>query len=361
MYFNSIQGYASIKQYCIHVAQTCQVPHAQLFWGPEGSACLPLALAFIAYLNCQNRLEDDACSQCASCLKMQKLIHPDVKFVFPTSSTKHITGKDVVSVTFLKTWRTFLHTHPYGHASDWSYHLNSESKQLSISKEDARDIIQSISFKAFEGKYKIVLIWLPEYFHVAAANALLKVIEEPPPNTLFLLVSVHPDKILNTIRSRTQQIYIPAFTDQAISAMLAQQYTLDKEQLAQITLLADGNLNKAFKLIDNMQESYFDHFKKWMRLCYTYNLTQLVAQAEAFQEMSKTDQKNFFIYSLHMLREALIACFTQTRLTRTTHEEQVFIQKLGQVLTYQQLKDWIIWLNQAYHCIERYINPRILY
>ena len=361
MHFASIQGYWSIKQHLIHIAQTHQVPHAQLFWGPEGNASLPLVSAFITYLNCKNRLKDDACGQCTSCLKMQKLVHPDVKFVFPTGATKQIMGKDVISVNFLKTWRTFLHEHPYGHANDWSYYLENEKKQLSISKEEAREIIQAVSFKAFEGKYKIVLIWLPEHLHIAAANALLKVIEEPPPHTLFLLVSVQPDRVLGTIRSRTQQIHIPAFTDEVLSSVLAQQHPLNQEQLAQIILLADGNLNKAFKLVENRTGDYFGYFKNWMRLCYTHNLTQLVAQADTFQEMSKVDQKNFLAYSLHMLREVLVLYFTQVGLTRATGAEQEFSKKLRQALTHQQIKEWIAWLNQAHYCIERHVNPRILY
>jgi DNA polymerase III subunit delta' len=361
MYFEAIQGYGSIKQHLIQLVRTHQVPHAQLFWGPEGNASLPLALAFITYLNCQDRLEDDACGQCTSCLRMQKLIHPDVKFVFPTSTTRQIAGKDAISANFLKPWRTFVSEYPYGHASDWSRCLGDEKKQLSISKEEAREIIRAVSLKAFEGKYKIVLIWLPEYFHTTAANALLKVIEEPPPYTFFLLVSAHLDKVLDTIRSRTRQIHIPAFTDRALASMLAQQHALDRKRLAQIILLADGNLNKAFGLVENMPGDYFGHFKDWMRLCYTHNLTQLVAQADAFQEMPKTGQKNFLTYSLHMLREVLILGFTQARLTRATDAEQEFTQKLGQSLTHEQIKEWIVWLNQAHTCIERHANARILY
>jgi DNA polymerase III subunit delta' len=361
MQFAAIQGYTTLKQHLIHVVQRQQVPHAQLFWGPEGNVSLSLALAFITYLNCQNRLEEDACGQCASCLKMKKLVHPDVKFVFPTSATKQVIGKYVVSTNFLKTWRTFLHEHPYGHDSDWSYYLNSENKQLSISKEEVRGIIQAVSLKAFEGAYKVVLIWLPEYLHIVAANALLKVIEEPPPYTFFLLVSVHPDRVLNTIRSRTQQIYIPALTDRALSSMIAQQYSLNQEQLAQITLLSDGNLNKALKLVENMTGDYFDYFKRWMRLCYAHDLTQLVAQADSFQEMSKAGQRNFLAYSLHMLREALVLYFAQARLTRTTAAEQEFTRKLRKTLTHQQIKEWITWLNRAYYHIERHVNPRILY
>ena len=361
MHFAAIQGYLLLKRRLIRLVQTYQVPHAQLFWGPEGNASLPLVLAFVTYLNCQHRLEDDACGQCASCLKMQKLIHPDVKFVFPTSATKQCTGKDVVSINFLKTWRSFLNEHPYGQADDWSHYLNSEDKQLGISREEARGILQDVSLKGFGGNYKVVLIWLPEYLHITAANALLKVIEEPPPHTLFLLVSNDPDKVIGTIRSRVQQIHVPAFTDEALAGMLRQQHTLEQEQLTQIILLADGNLNKALKLVENMEGGCFSHFKDWMRLCYAHDLTQLVAQAEAFQELTKVGQRNFFAYSLHLLREALVLYFTQTALTRVTQPEQVFTQKLRKTLTSTQLKAWITWLNQGCYYLERNANPKMLY
>ncbi|MHA7877949.1 MAG: DNA polymerase III subunit [Bacteroidota bacterium] len=361
MRFAAIQGYTLLKRRLTCMVKKQQVPHAQLFWGPEGNASLPLAWAFTTYLNCQNRLEEDACGSCASCLKMKKLIHPDVSAVFPTSATKQITGRDVVSSNFMKAWRTFLQENPYGQANDWSYYLNSESKQLSISKEEARSIIQTLSLKTFEGGYKVVLIWLPEYLHVAAANTLLKIIEEPPSHTLFLLVSNHPDKILGTIRSRTQHIYIPAFSDKALANTLTQKYSLRQEQIAQITLLANGNLNKARRLVDSMTGDYFEHFKSWMRSCYAHNFTQLVAQAASFHELSRTGQRDFLAYSLHMIREALVLPFTQKKLTRASDEEQRFAEKLRQTLTYQQIKTWITWLDQAFFYIERHTNPKILY
>ncbi|MEM9416817.1 MAG: DNA polymerase III subunit [Bacteroidota bacterium] len=361
MRFAAIQGYEPLKQHLIHTVKAHQVPHAQLFCGPEGNASLPLVLALVTYLHCQHRLEDDACGQCASCLQMQKLVHPDVKFVFPTSATKQFTGKDVVSTNFLPLWRNFIHENPYGQAGDWSQHLQSEGKQLSISREEARGILQDVSLKAFGNQYKAVLIWLPEYLHPTAANALLKVIEEPPPHTLFLLVSTAPDKVLGTIRSRTQQIHVPAFTDEALASMLTQQQQLEQEQLAQIILLADGNLNKAFKLVEQTAGVYFSAFQNWMRRCYARDWTQLVAEAEAFQALSKTEQRNFLVYALHLLREAVVLHFTSTALTRVNQPEQVFTQKLRKTLTHQQLQAWVTWLNQGCYYLERNANAKMLY
>ena len=359
--FLAIPEHESIKKRLTYIAQHSQVPHAQLFWGPEGSAQLTLALAFATYLNCQDRLSEDACGQCPSCLKMQKLIHPDVKFVFPTSATKQITGKEVVSNSFLKSWRSFVHEHPYGNASDWSYYAGSEHKQLHIPREEARHITQHVSLKPLEGAYKIVLIWLPEYLHHTAANALLKVLEEPPPHTVFLLVSTIPERLPSTIRSRTQQVHVPAFTDEAIAHLLNQQHSLPQEQLAQVITLANGNLNKALKLTGDTQGDDFSQFKAWMRLCYTQDLTQLVAQAESFQQLQKEGQRNFLVYALHMLREALLVRFTQRKLSRVTAEEQEFTERLGQSLAYGQIKAYSAWLNQACYYIGRNANPKILF
>lgn len=360
MLFITIPAYQLIKKQLIHIAQQNQVPHAQLFWGPEGSAQLPLALAFATYLNCQHRLANDACGQCPSCQKMHKLIHPDVKFVFPTSPTRQITGKDVVSNSFLKPWRSFVQAHPYGNASDWSYYVGSEHKQLATPREEARHITQHVSFKALEGAYKVVLVWLPEYLHPASANALLKVLEEPPPYTIFLLVSVAPEKLMNTIRSRTQSIYVPAFTDESIAQLLAQQHDLAQEQIAQVVTLANGNVNKALKLAVDAQGDDLKQFATWMRACYAQDLGRLVVHAEAFQQLPREGQKNFLVYALHMLREVLIIHVGQTTLARTTKAEQAFNQKLAQTLTYQQLKCYATWLNQACNHLTRNANPKLL-
>lgn len=361
MQFVPIPAHQPLKQQLIHVAQGNQVPHAQLFWGSEGSSQLSLALAFATYLNCQHRLADDACGQCPSCRKMHKLIHPDVKFVFPTSATKHIAGKDVVSNSFLGPWRSFVHAHPYGSIGDWSGYIGSEHKQLAIPREEARHIAQHVSFKALEGTYKVVLVWLPEYLHPAAANALLSVLEEPPPHTIFLLASIAPEKIMNTIRSRTQAIYVPAFTDEAITQLLTEHHTLAPEQIASVVTLADGNVNKAFKLAVDVQGDDLERFATWMRACYAQNLSQLVAQAEAFQQLPREGQRNFLAYALHMLREVLIMHVGQTSLARTTKTEQAFNQKLGQTLTYPQLKCYVTWINQACNQLTRNANAKLLW
>ena len=359
MRFAEIQGHEHTKQRLINVVHNNQVAHAQLFFGPEGSPNLTLALAFATYLNCQNRHVNDACGQCVSCLQMKKRIHPDVHFVFPISSTTKIKGKDVISANFLEAWRSFLDEHPYGSVSDWSYYFDGENKQLNISKEEARQILQNLSLKAFQAGYKIMLIWLPEYMHVTAANTLLKILEEPPLHTLFLLVSFDTEEILPTILSRTQQRHISAFPDDTISAIVSQQHPVSEDKLSQIVTLAHGNLHKALQLVDEITDNNFISFQGWMRLCYAHNFTKLISQADAFQKMTRIAQKNFLIYSLHMIRAALIINATQAKLTRLTEKEHSFIKKFSPTLTLEKIDKLAQWLNQAYYMIDRNANPKI--
>ena len=361
MLFSAIQGHGQTKNHLMHMVKHNQVVHAQLFFGPEGSPNLTLALALATYIHCQNKSVNDACGQCAACVKMEKLIHPDVHFVFPISTTQQITGKAAVSTHFLKPWRAFLHAQPYGNAADWHEYMHVENKQLIIPKEEARQVINHLSLKPFESQYKIMLIWLPEYLHATAANALLKILEEPPAHTLFLLVSGNVEKILKTMVSSTQQIAVRAFTDQDIAHMLAKQYRGNEHNFAQIVTLAQGNFNKALKLIDVTADDHFEKFQAWMRHCYTGNFSQLTLLAEAFQKMHREAQKNFIMYGLCMLREILIVFFAQKSLVSLTAVERAFVEKLSQTLTFEKVKNLVKWFDQAYDYITRNANAKMLH
>ena len=192
MRFKDIHGLAPTKAMLLSGIRNNHVAHAQLFTGRPGSPALSLALAYATYLNCENPGDEDACGQCPSCAKNQKFVHPDVHFIFPVSSTKNVAAKDASSRLFLKEWREFLLTTPYGSLQDWSTLYGGEDKQALISTKEKQTITNDLSLKAFEGKYKIMLIWLPELMHPNAANGILKVLEEPPENSVFLLVSEQP-------------------------------------------------------------------------------------------------------------------------------------------------------------------------
>ncbi len=205
MQFKQIVGQDAIKQRLINSVKENRVSHAQLFLGPGGSGSLPLAVAYAQYLSCENKQDDDSCGECSSCRKYQKLMHPDLHFSYPFFA-KH---KDDTALTFIEQWREAFTANPYLSLDTWRSYLDAENKQANINIAECHQIIKKLSFKPFESVYKILILWLPEYLD-KEGNALLKIIEEPQPNTLFLLVAQNQDQILNTILSRMQLIKIPA-------------------------------------------------------------------------------------------------------------------------------------------------------
>ncbi|ACE06031.1 hypothetical protein Aasi_0634 [Candidatus Amoebophilus asiaticus 5a2] len=361
MQFADIPTHLQLKKRLIYLATSEQIPHAQLFWGPPGSACITLALAFAAYLNCKNRLPEDSCGICDSCRKMKNSTHPNVKFIFPINTTKLNSETEITSNNFLKLWYPFIKTQPYGDITDWSHHIGAEHKQLIIPRVEAKYISQYASMQSLESSYKIIFIWLPEYFHPTTANAMLKTLEDPPPHTLFFLVSLAPEKLLGTIRSRLQQVYIPLFSDEVIAQLLAQQYELSSQKLGEVVRLAEGNLNKAYKLIEESNTELFEQCKGWMRVCYAQDFAKLMAHAENFQGIQKENQKYFLNYILHMIRQALLVQFSHENVIRIHGEERQFAEKLGQTLDYDAVKKINTWLNQSHYYIDRNLNPKILF
>lgn len=391
MQFSDISGLEEIKESLIHTAQEGHVAHAQLFLGPEGSANLAMAVAFATYLNSKtlasadggmfaeeaNKVEVDG----PSLEKLNKFIHPDVHFVFPVSATKNISGKDVVSDSYIKEWRTFLSENPYGDAVDWSAYFGAENKQLNISKEESRNIIRKLSLKSFEGKYKIVILWLPELLHPSAANGILKILEEPPENTLFFLVAHEVEKILPTILSRTQIVNIRAFTDNEMVKDLARREGIKEPQdqrmlqLRQIATLADGNLNQALKLLEEVEEDSHQFFRDWMRTCYVQDYSKLINMMDQVQKMGKEAQKGLMQYGLGMLRETLMILATEDIpdennnevvlkdkvLIRLQGEELKFITNFSKVMSFDKIERITQLFNQGYYHLMRNANPKIVF
>ena len=208
MRFQDLIGQQETKQRLLQSVKEDRIAHAQLFLGQEGCGSLPLAIAYGQFINCTNRSELDSCGVCPSCNKYQKLIHPDLHFVFPTATTKEIT-KDPISDEFLTIWRTQLMENPYFGLLQWYAAIGIENKQGSISKNESLEILRKLNMKSYEAEYKVMIIWFPELMNVTAANKLLKMIEEPPDKTLFLLVAENTEYMLQTILSRTQLIKVP--------------------------------------------------------------------------------------------------------------------------------------------------------
>lgn len=362
MQFKDIHGLESTKNLLRSAVKNNHVAHAQLFACKAGAPALSMALAYATFLNCENPSEEDACGECPSCSKNKKFVHPDVHFIFPVSATKNVVSKDVESLVFLKEWRTFLLTTPHGNLQDWSEIYGGEGKQAIISTREKKTIVNDLSLKAFEGKFKVMIIWHPELMHKNAANGILKVLEEPPDNSLFLLVSDEPDKLLTTILSRTQRLNIPSFTDQELSEVLVSAHGIEEGRAKQLAHLADGSLRAALHLTAHVEQDYFDYFKQWMRLCHQRQMGELVDKAEEFSKFSRGGQITLLQYGLSLLREALISTSTtQDQLFRVEGTEKTFASNFGRAISINQFQSLSGLFSDASYHIERNANAKLLF
>ena len=361
MRFSEIIGLHDTKHTLIQSVKGNHIAHAQLFLGKAGYGHLALALAYATYINCTDKQDGDSCGKCASCQKMDKLVHPDLHFVFPTASTKKVSGKNAVSTAFMKEWREFATANPYNNLSSWTSHIGAEDKQANISKEESKNVVRSLALRAFEAEYKIMFIWLPELMHPAAANAILKILEEPPAKTLFLLVSNESERLLTTILSRTQIVQVPAFADAEVVQYLTEKHQVEPAKAQHAAHLAEGNLNEAFRLSQEIQDGSADFFKEWMRMCFTADFTKLVGQSESFQRLGKEAQKSLMQYALSIFRESLISKFGDASLNRLTDAELKFVQNFSKVLSQIHIEKLSSLLGDAQFHIERNANPKITF
>lgn len=360
MQFKEIPGHQTLKQLLTHRVKEGRVPHAQLFNGSEGSANMAIALAMAQFLQCEQPTEDDACGKCFSCHKHKKLIHPDLHFVFPIAKTPQV-GAKPTSQDFMGFWRPFLISNPYISLSDWLETIQAENKQANIPVEESRQIIRTLSLKSYESQYKILILWLPEMMKGPAANALLKVLEEPPPFTIFLLVGQDEKQLLTTIRSRVQMIQIPAFTDSEVKTYLQHKLMLGSEQAQEVAYLADGNLHLALQLAKNPDDSAFMFFRDWMREVYMKNLTGLVARSDEFSGLRKESQKAVLEYGINIFREVLLWHSQSTHILRQSGEQLKFVQGLSKTLSVPYIEPLFKLLNDALHHLERNANLKITF
>ncbi len=361
MRFSDIHGLTKTKHHLISSVQRNKVAHAQLFSGVEGSALLPMALAYGTYLNCEHPGDTDACGECAACTKSLKYVHPDIHFIYPVSGTEEVKVKDAVSKVFLPAWRKFLLASPYGNVVDWAITFGGENKNLNISKEESRQMIDALSLTAFEGRYKIMLIWMPEYLHPFAANGILKLLEEPAANTVFLLVSPQKDRLLGTIRSRTQLVQIPAFSDEEMVHILTREYQLDEEKARQLAQLADGSLRTALQLHEEADLNLHDMFIDWMRLCFARDYLKISDTADKFAGLAKAAQKTFLLYGLQILRESLVAGFEEDKLLRIRGNSRTFVKKFSQTLNMAAIDLLAAKISDAHYYLERNANAKIVF
>lgn len=366
MQFAAIPGLPETKEKLLNAVKLNHLAHALLFHGPEGSANLTLALALASYLYCEQKSDTDSCGTCGSCQRMSKLILPDLNFTFPVvASSKEEDGEEEGTdgkSDLLGNWRKFVLGQPYGNVHDFIYFNGFEKKQLNITKAAARKMIQTLSLMSFEGGYKIMLIWAPEYLHPSAANSLLKIIEEPPAKTLFLLVTSQADQLLTTILSRTQKILVRAFSDEEVSSHLVETGRCEAKAAAQIAMLADGNMRTAFQLIDQVEDQTVRQLRDWFRLCATKNLKEIFQLSEDFHKADKESQKSLMLAGLNVTREILLKNLDLDHLLRTTDEDRTFINNISKkMLTEEHALQLYETFNAAHYHLERNGNAKMIF
>ncbi|GAB3292598.1 ATP-binding protein [Hymenobacter humi] len=363
MTFAEIPNQAPVKQLLRQSVQRQHVAHAQLFRGSEGGAALALALAYAQYLNCEERTPDaeDSCGHCPACTKTAKLAHPDLNFIVPVTTTKTVT-KDAVSSKFMAEWRTFVLDNPYQGLNDWMQHIGAENKQGNISKDEAVQILKLVSLKAFEARFKIVILWLPELMHPAAANAVLKLLEEPPPATIFLLVSHAPEQLLPTIISRVQPVVVRPFSEDDITEYLHAHYHVPEVKARQVAQLADGSLGAAIASRDaNADHDYFEFFAKWMRLSFSYKAADILKLSEEFQKLGRENQKELLSYSLGLVRKVLLFGIDPKFVPHLAGGEQQFVTGFAKFVTPRNAGLLTKELTDAHYHIERNANAKMVF
>lgn len=354
MLFSEVIGQTGVKQLLRQMVMNDRLPHALLLLGTPGSGHLVLALAFAQYVLCENRTADEACGTCRHCIKVQKLIHPDVHFSFPT------VGTNALSDSFLTQWRTALQDNPYLEVSQWLQLIGAENKQGNITKDECVNIVKKLSLKTFESDYKLLIMWLPEYLG-REGNRLLKMIEEPPANTIFVLVAEQAELILPTILSRCQTVKVNPLHDEEVVAGLQEKKNVSLEQAQAVAYLANGNFNEALQMLEYEESDHANLFLDWLRRCYKGNGVELVRWVEKFADAGRENQKHFLKYGLHFLREFMVLKLTGDGRVRLRANELKTAQNLLPIIELEQIEPMVTLFNDCAYYVERNANPKVLF
>jgi DNA polymerase III subunit delta' len=358
MQFSRIIGHAGLKAKLIGNIRERRIAHAQLFVGPRGSGNLPMALAYARYLLCEQKEEADSCGRCSSCMQMEKLEHPDLHLAFPIYLLEKVRTCD----HFVQDWRKAVIEQPYLDLDMWRQTLESENKQLRMGVDVAHEIQKRLSLRSFRGGHKVMLIWQPELMDTAASNKLLKVLEEPEPATVFLLVCNDAEQLLATIMSRAQLLKVPAIPPMALAETLRERYPeLTKEMSEMIGLRSEGDLLESFEMAEKGEEELFVFFRDWLRTCYARSVVETGDFADQFQKMGRERQKSLLRYGLQMIRQCVLEWQQVPELVRSIGQENEFVQKFSKLVHHGNADGIREEFEKAHVHIERNANPKILF
>ena len=363
MQFKNVIGQSAVKQRLIQSVRENHVSHAQLFLGPAGSGKLPLALAYAQYILCPNRTETDSCGVCPTCQKMQKLVHPDLHFVVPTAATKKVKSNPE-SDLFMEEWREYvIQNQGYVDTSGWYSFLDVENKQGYMSVRDAASLLRKLSMKAYEGEYKIAIIWMAEKMRIDTANKLLKLLEEPPEKTVFLLIAEDQEELLATIKSRTALVKIPALDTVSIETALQQRFGCDPRQAHDAAMISEGNWLTASQSFNNFEDHkfFFATFQQWMRLCFRAAYTELIDFSANIKTLGREKQKELLDYGLRIIRNSMLFNNNLAEIVMLPEDEKTFNSKFAPFINPANLAQIAALFDEAIRHIERNGNAQIVF
>lgn len=365
MKFSDVIGQEEARERLVGMVAEGRLPHALMLCGPEGSGKMALALAFATYLLCERHDgAGDACGECLQCKMAGKWEHPDLHFTFPTIKLPTM-GPDhkPVSDDFATQWRQMLAAGPYFTMNQWMEMMGGENQQAIITAGESDELSRKLSLKSSQGGYKVSVIWLPERMNQECANKLLKLIEEPPSMTVFIMVSEEPDKLLDTIRSRTQRIDIKRTDNESIKRALVELRGIGDDTAQRIARMANGNWIKATEALDadNENELFLDLFQQLMRLAYMRNVKELKRWSEALQPLGREKQKRFLSYFLRLVRENFMYNFQRPELTYMTKREEDFARNFARYVNEANVLQMSDLANRAIRDIGQNANAKIVF
>ena len=368
MLFKDILGQDHIKNYLITTANAGRIPHAQLFIGPEGSGTLPMAMAYAQYILCNNSDGENTTGNSACNLKFEHISHPDMHFVYPITSTDEVKGDSVVSTNFLDQWRSFVKENPYGSLFDWYKKLEIPKKQGIISVKESAAINKNLSLKAYEGGYKVMIIWMADKMRTDAANKLLKLLEEPPEKTIFILISESIDDLLQTIISRCQVVDFLALPEQVITDALIATNKVEANLAKKIAHQCEGNYNKALHLLhkDDDDSVFEEWFINWVRAAFKAKgnasvIADLISWSTTIAKEGRETQKNFLQFCIQFFRQALLLNYQTTDLVYLEPNFENFkLEKFAPFVHGNNILDIFKELEDAMYHIERNGNSNII-
>jgi DNA polymerase-3 subunit delta' len=361
MYFKDVVGQGSVKKRLIQSVRDERISHAQLFSGPEGTGKVAMAIAYAQYISCRNRTETDSCGVCPSCHKYNKLAHPDLHFVFPIFNTPKISKP--VSDDFLPQWREMVLNNAYFDLGSWLTYIEAENAQGLIYERESDSIYKKLNLKSFESEFKVMIIWLPEKMHTACANKLLKLIEEPPNKTLFILITEDEEDVIGTIRSRAQLVKFPFIENEAIKAALLEIENVDTDLIPDAVNLANGNFIKAKAYLNPGEDEqfYFQKFQEMMRQAYKREVLEQIQWADEMAKIGRDKQKAFFAFALRMIREYFVMNMKENSMVYLNQNEKAWGKQFAPFINERNITAFFNEFEKGITHISWNGNPRIIF